>query len=91
MATIEEATYCPKCGQQGIQVKQSPGPKGGKVFVIHCQNKLCTWLDTGWVVQVKSDGTVAERNKGPKQFEPLTNTDRRVAERMIREVGGTVE
>jgi hypothetical protein len=92
MATIEDASYCPKCSQQGIKVKESPGPKGGKVFVIHCQNEVCLWYQTGWVVQVASDGvTVAERNQGPKQFSPLTPTDKRIAEKLIREVGGNID
>lgn len=86
LTSLEDATYCPKCGQQGVKVKETPGPKGGKIFVIHCQNAVCPWLDSGWVVQVKSDGTVAEREQGIKQFEKLTPTDKAVAEKILRGV-----
>lgn len=86
MATLEEATYCPKCKAQGKMVKETPGSRGGKVFVIHCQNEVCPWLGTGWVVQVKSDGTVAERQQGPKVYEHLSAADKRIAEKLLREV-----
>ncbi len=88
MATLEDAQRCYKCSQQGTKVKESPGPRGGKVYVFHCQNPVCPVFESGWLVQVKSDGTIPERERGPRQFEPLTNTDKRIAEKFIREVGG---
>lgn len=85
MTTFDETTYCPKCNEKGTIVREEPH-RGGKIFNINCQNDKCMWFDTGWVVQTKSDGTIAERQAGPKQFEPLSAHQEAAAKALIAEV-----
>jgi len=91
MPTIEEASRCPKCDQQGKEHSSHPSSKGSKVIVFHCQNDLCPWLATGWAVQVKADGTIPEYKRGPKQFEALTVYDKLGAQRVLDELKGENE
>lgn len=83
MVDRDEAFRCPKCKQMGKVVSDTPARRGGRVFVVHCQNEVCLWFETGYVVQTKSDGSVVERQAGPKQYEALTNTDKAIAQRVI--------
>ena len=86
MATLEDAIRCPKCQENGKEVKRTPGPKGSRIYVFHCQKETCKWFGTGWTVQVKADGTVPERQKGPKQFEQLSVYDEAAAKRILDEL-----
>lgn len=74
MATLEEATRCPKCDEPGAKTETRPADRGGKIYTYECRNERCRWFgDGGWIVQVNPDGTIPERKKGPKEFSPLTN------------------
>jgi hypothetical protein len=64
--TFEEAKICPKCKQPGEQTHVENGPRGSKIHTITCKTAVCTWFETGWVVQVLSDGTIPVRESGPR-------------------------
>lgn len=70
MATLEEASRCPKCSQVGRQGPKQPSAKPGvSVIVFTCENQLCQWYDTGWPVSINPDGTIPDPGPpGPKQF-----------------------
>lgn len=81
---IEEAAKCPKCGKEG-KIKQAvrnamdtmTGKRTGDDVVVYiCDTEICTWYNTGWVVQSDKNGNVYERNHGPrgidKQFPAMT-------------------
>lgn len=40
------------------------------MYTIRCENKLCTWADTTWIVEVDAEGRVPVRDTGhvPKRF-----------------------
>lgn len=87
MASLEEASHCPKCSQQGELTLQSAGPRvGSKALTYTCKNNLCLWFNTGWVVQVNPDGTIPERKAGPKQFEKLTPGQETFARDVLHQV-----
>jgi hypothetical protein len=62
--TYERACRCPKCGSPGHARIKAPAPKaarlplGTQLHTVYCENKLCKWYNTCWVVQVNSDGSV---------------------------------
>ena len=67
--TIATASKCPKCNQQGEQIaknQSAPDAKGKRydVLTFKCTYRLCTWLDTNWIVAVDEDGKVPERDTG---------------------------
>lgn len=75
---FEEATRCPKCGQVGYQassrnVKSQATGRRVTVYVYKCDNNLCLWYNTGWLVQPSGDGVVARGNqRGDNAFKALT-------------------
>lgn len=71
MPTLEDAKDCPICNIPGKLAGTSPVAGGSKVLTFLCQNERCRWFDTGWIVQVKPDGTIPERKSGPKEFASL--------------------
>lgn len=83
----ETARRCPKCKMPGEPVSVVPVPSkpGDKVHTMMCRNDRCTWFNTGWIYQVKADGTIPVRRPGPKQFEPLSAYAETVARDQIRE------
>lgn len=72
MATLEEAKRCPKCNNVGKENGIKPGAKPRtKVLVMLCENPLCRWHGTGWMIQINPDGSIpdpADNPRGPKQF-----------------------
>ena len=63
MATsYEDAIRCPKCDQPGeVRVKRPlPNVRGASVHTVYCQNPVCIWYDTAWVIQINADGTIPE-------------------------------
>src|SRR5258708_28647081 len=70
-STFERAKRCPRCGQPGElsnTIKNYPRP-GAEVATYVCVNELCITRGEGWIIQVNADGTIPERQEGPKQFE----------------------
>ena len=60
MVTFEEASRCPKCDNPGEQ-KEKRADRTHDLYIFTCQNKVCLWYQTDWVVQRNSDGTIPER------------------------------
>jgi len=64
MASYEEATRCPKCGNTGELVSKHPAgtdlPRGTMAHVLMCKTELCRWYNTTWLVQVNPDNTVPD-------------------------------
>ncbi len=86
MATLEDATRCPKCQTTGREVKKSSGPKESKIYVFHCPNDKCRWFNTGWTVQVNANGSIPERVKGEKEFPALSVYDEAAAKKILDEL-----
>lgn len=86
MATLEEASHCPRCSQAGTEVLTSRGPRGSIIHVFNCMNQLCRWFETGWTVQTNADGTVPERTAGDKEFPALTPGQEAMANRYLEEI-----
>jgi hypothetical protein len=76
-SSYEEATRCPKCGTIGnARLKKVQGR--GQVHTVYCENKLCTWYNTCWIVQVRADGTVpppTDHRRSPKLYQGFEDHD----------------
>lgn len=87
--TFEEACRCPKCGQPGASTKQITHPSGTTIFTVLCENSLCLWYNTGWLVQRNRDGSIPERERGPrgadKDFVPYTPEQEAYARRVLED------
>jgi len=80
LTTYEEARQCPKCHQYGVHAQTDSGPRGSKIETYVCDNEICLWYQTGWVVQVNRDGSIPNRTEGPKEFPMLSDTHRQAHE-----------
>lgn len=87
MTTVEDAKRCPRCDQPGDQTVTTAGPKGSKLYTFVCNNRLCRWYSTGWIVQVNADGSIPERKGGEKEFTTPKDFDERSkkVEEMLRQ------
>lgn len=65
---FEQARRCPTCGNPGERIGISDLGAGDKLHHFLCRNEVCRDFDTGWIVQVSSDGSIPERKPGPKQY-----------------------
>ena len=71
MASYEDATRCPQCGQPGnVRKKLKPQAGGTTLHVVYCENERCEWFDTAWNVSVRPDGTVPD----PQDFKGKPKT-----------------
>src|SRR5436305_15045216 len=86
MVTVDEAARCPKCREVGKVVRSGRGPQLSTARNYQCENEMCRWFQTGWVVQIKADGTIPERSQGDKTFEPLDLAQRQAGQRMIEAI-----
>jgi hypothetical protein len=60
--TFEEACHCPRCGQPGEErTTTNLGRAHGQMHYIYCNNQLCRWFNTPWMIQTLPDGTIPER------------------------------
>lgn len=57
--TWEEAKRCPRCKNPGVEISRRPGPHGSALHTIQCKTERCQWFNTTYIVQVMSDGSVA--------------------------------
>jgi hypothetical protein len=67
----EEAKRCPRCKQTGLLVRthQNEPRPGAKIEVYQCDNELCITHRDRWIIQVNADGSIPQRQAGPKEFE----------------------
>ena len=72
MPKYEEAKHCPKCGLIGVLSATNTVNNSVRVETYKCDNILCPWYRTGWIVQINADGSIPDRKAGPKQFTPMT-------------------
>lgn len=72
MPTLDEASRCPICKEPAQQTVSRSGSRGSKLHTYVCRNQNCRWYDTGFLVQVDSNGDVYERPKGEKEFTPFS-------------------
>ncbi len=67
--TIEAAKRCPRCGNPGRNTKVSHNADRSRMETYTCESKNCPWFNTGWVLQIMGDGTLARRaENASKQF-----------------------
>lgn len=73
--TLEEAKRCPRCGEQGRFASASPtGRRGDMLHVFECLNARCKWYrKSGWVVQVRRDGTIVQPQGHDKSFKTVAD------------------
>jgi hypothetical protein len=89
MATLDEASKCPRCKEPGEKYgEKASGRRGNKVLMYRCNNTTCPWGkdpdDMGWIVEVNDRGEIQERGATDKQFPVLPPNEE--MERRIREV-----
>lgn len=86
MATWEEASRCPKCGNVGREDGQmATQRRGTNVVKLTCENPLCKWFETPWFVQINPDGSIPDPESvlnSPKQF--VVPTSASEADALIR-------
>ncbi len=69
--TLQTARKCPKCNNEGAMVTQQPTETPKLTgYVFQCENKVCPWYTTRWVVTADEDDKVPVRDTGhdPKRF-----------------------
>ena len=96
-ASYQEAIVCPECKMTGnvrlkrVAPKQAGLPRGTMVHSVYCENKLCSWYNTAWMIQVNPDGSVPaprDHRGEPKIYEGFQGHDemaRRIIERAEQE------
>lgn len=85
--SYEKAKSCPICGEYGILEATNPGPRfGSKVETYLCDNQLCRWYKTGWVVQLNKDGSIPDRRKGTKDFPVMPDSFRQAHEDYLEQL-----
>lgn len=88
-ATWEEAKCCPKCGTAGNDFSQRRAPNGnGYVHMLRCENALCPWNNSSWVVQVDRDGNIPKRNVlvGGGDLAPLSTDALMMGRRILEDI-----
>lgn len=80
MATIAEASECPKCGYTGeVGPRKRTAKPGITASVCTCKNETCRWFNTGWVIQFNPDGSIPdarerdESDREPRRFPAVNN------------------
>lgn len=77
--TLSTARQCPRCNTPGELITKAPTEDVKLTgYVFQCNNKVCPWFDTRWVVTVDDDDKVQTRDPGhdPKRFpavQPITD------------------
>ncbi len=84
--TLQTARKCPKCNNEGelIVKERTTNPKlTGHVY--QCNNKVCPWYTTRWVVTVDDEDHVQTRDPGhdPKRFPPLPTITEAQRQRLL--------
>jgi hypothetical protein len=95
----EEARKCPKCGHPGnVRVKQDAPPaahleRGTQIHQVFCENQICPWYNTPWLIQVNPDGTIPppQNHTGADKvyvnFEGHDDLARRITEAIEHQIG----
>src|ERR1700683_4425540 len=85
----EEAKRCPKCQQPGVEINSisTRSPRTGalaRVHTLQCENDLCLWYQTRWIVQTVEGEVVQPRTVGIKSFPALTKMQGTMARDQLR-------
>jgi hypothetical protein len=69
-STLEEARRCPRCESPGKLASTNPtGRHGDLLHVYECLQPRCKWYKkSGWVVQVRRDGSIVQPQGHDKSF-----------------------
>lgn len=70
--TFEMASRCPKCAAPGKVMLVTSIPQG-KVHTFECANERCERTGERWIVQTNPDGSIPQRNQGPKTFPKINH------------------
>lgn len=92
--TVEQAAKCPKCGKPGrLNYSAKHTDDNGvdwDVVAYICDNELCIWLNTGWLVQSDKNGIVYQRDQGErgqdKQFERMSPDLKAAGRRYLEDI-----
>lgn len=64
--------------------------KGGRLYMAICRTEVCSWFETGRMIQTTGDGNVYERPSGPrgqdKDFPKMSQDKLAVGRRVIEDV-----
>jgi hypothetical protein len=64
MASWDEASRCPKCGNTGVANGTKPVRRENRqkatLHILKCMNPLCVWTGTNFHVQVNEDGSIPD-------------------------------
>jgi hypothetical protein len=71
--TFEQAQRCTFCLQPSSLVNVRPLPQGGKVHTFECKNERCSDNGGRRIIQTNPDGSLAQREQGPKTFAKLNH------------------
>ena len=89
--TWKEASLCPKCETQGVEVKTIPIPYrvGARGHIMICPNiERCNWgkEKIRWIIQVNPNGTIPVQQPGPKQYPDLPKITEEDLERRLKDI-----
>lgn len=54
---LEDAKKCPECDHTG-NVASSNAIMGGTLLVMLCENEVCPWYNTNWMIETNGQGEV---------------------------------
>jgi hypothetical protein len=63
---FSQARECPECGHTG-KIKHSNPIAGGTVHMMICDNQVCPWYNTGWVIETDANGEVRVNKEAMKR------------------------
>ena len=77
--TWDEASKCPRDGAYtGIVKTRKTIPGQGQLVELQCPEDHCPFHETGWIVQVRPDGTIPDKAEvREKQFPKTSSSETR--------------
>ncbi len=84
--TLQTARKCPKCNHEGLLISKQPTEIDELTgYVFQCENKVCPWYSTRWVVTADEDDKVPTRDIGhdPKRFPSVPTITERQRQQLL--------